>query len=282
MKHSPLLLAVVSLSLVAGVAAGCAEAMPVASKPHTAAPSSMANPASAYCEEQGFSVDFRADDAGSQYGVCTFPDGSECDEWASFRGECPAQAEGLDETEPVDQQSVAGWLGHVVGLPTGSQFDDYVALVPEGTAEFGLTGADPGLEAEIVSLRDKAEPGRYVNLWGTITCGVPDYGGCQLLVTRLRYGPTVSEPEPVEGWTGILVSHEAAAQFDDYFVLAGNYPVRYGIGPMAGPDGEFMTAGELERLRNTGAPFRVWGQLICGVPDTNGCQIQVARVEVAK
>lgn len=46
------------------------------------------NPASAYCEEQGYRVEIRTDDQGNQYGVCIFPDGSECDEWAFFRGEC--------------------------------------------------------------------------------------------------------------------------------------------------------------------------------------------------
>lgn len=34
------------------------------------------NPASVCCEEHG-----------SQYGVCVFPNGSECDEWAFYRGE---------------------------------------------------------------------------------------------------------------------------------------------------------------------------------------------------
>jgi putative hemolysin len=46
------------------------------------------NPASVYCEEQGYRVEIRTDDEGNQYGVCVFPDGSECDEWAFFRGEC--------------------------------------------------------------------------------------------------------------------------------------------------------------------------------------------------
>lgn len=280
MKH--LHLAIACTFLLIALASGCAPVTLPAAKPVAAPSSSMANPASVFCEEQGFVLQIRADPEGNQYGVCMFPDGSECDEWAFFRDECSPQVQPADETAPADPKPVAGWLGHVVGLPAGSQFDDYVALVPEGTAEFGLAGADPGLEAEIVSLRDKAEPGKYVNLWGTLSCDVPDYGGCQLVVTRLRYGPTVSEPEPVEGWTGILVSHEPAAQFDDYFVLEGDYPVRYGIGPMVGPDGELTNAGELERLRDTGAPFRVWGQLICGVPDTNGCQIQVARVELVE
>jgi putative hemolysin len=46
------------------------------------------NPASVYCEEQGYRVEIRTDDEGNQYGACVFPDGSECDEWAFFRGEC--------------------------------------------------------------------------------------------------------------------------------------------------------------------------------------------------
>ena len=46
------------------------------------------NPASAYCEEQGGQVEIRTDAGGGQYGVCIFADGSECDEWAFYRGEC--------------------------------------------------------------------------------------------------------------------------------------------------------------------------------------------------
>lgn len=46
------------------------------------------NPASTYCEEQGYTSEIRTAADGSQSGVCIFPDGSECDEWAYFRGEC--------------------------------------------------------------------------------------------------------------------------------------------------------------------------------------------------
>jgi putative hemolysin len=48
----------------------------------------MPNPAAVYCEEQGGTVDVRTDADGGQYGVCIFADGSECDEWAFYRGEC--------------------------------------------------------------------------------------------------------------------------------------------------------------------------------------------------
>ncbi|MGB9719580.1 MAG: DUF333 domain-containing protein [Candidatus Anstonellales archaeon] len=46
------------------------------------------NPASVYCEEQGGTLEIRKDESGNEYGVCVFEDGSECEEWALYRGEC--------------------------------------------------------------------------------------------------------------------------------------------------------------------------------------------------
>jgi putative hemolysin len=48
----------------------------------------MPNPASVYCEEQGGTLEIRTGADGGQVGICVFADGSECDEWALFRGEC--------------------------------------------------------------------------------------------------------------------------------------------------------------------------------------------------
>ena len=48
----------------------------------------MPNPASVYCTQGGNKLEIRTAADGSQYGVCIFPDGSTCDEWAYFRGEC--------------------------------------------------------------------------------------------------------------------------------------------------------------------------------------------------
>ena len=48
----------------------------------------LANPASVYCGEQGGQLEIREHEDGGQYGVCIFDDGSECEEWAYFRGEC--------------------------------------------------------------------------------------------------------------------------------------------------------------------------------------------------
>jgi putative hemolysin len=51
------------------------------------------NPASAYCEERGYTIEIRTSADGGTYGVCKFSDGSECEEWAFYRGECkPASA----------------------------------------------------------------------------------------------------------------------------------------------------------------------------------------------
>ena len=48
----------------------------------------MPNPASVYCEQNGGSLELRQDASGGVAGMCVFPDGSECDEWAYFRSEC--------------------------------------------------------------------------------------------------------------------------------------------------------------------------------------------------
>ena len=48
----------------------------------------MPNPASVFCEENGGKLIIREDDSGGQIGFCVFEDGSECEEWAFYRGEC--------------------------------------------------------------------------------------------------------------------------------------------------------------------------------------------------
>ena len=50
--------------------------------------SQLPNPASVYCEEQGGTSEIVTAADGSQSGVCHFTDGSVCDEWAFFRGDC--------------------------------------------------------------------------------------------------------------------------------------------------------------------------------------------------
>ncbi|MCL4562050.1 MAG: DUF333 domain-containing protein, partial [Chloroflexi bacterium] len=53
----------------------------------------MTNPASVYCEQQGNKLEIRTAADGSQSGICVFPGGSTCDEWAYFRRECGPAAQ---------------------------------------------------------------------------------------------------------------------------------------------------------------------------------------------
>ena len=53
----------------------------------------MPNPASVSCSDNGGTLEMRQDASGGEYGMCVFSDGSECEEWAYFRGECaPGEA----------------------------------------------------------------------------------------------------------------------------------------------------------------------------------------------
>jgi len=93
--------------------------------PTTAEPTTgLANPASVYCEEQGYTLEMRTDADGGQYGMCIFSDGSECEEWTFYRGECspgspiaeqptetpaPAPTETATET-PTPVESAETWV----------------------------------------------------------------------------------------------------------------------------------------------------------------------------
>ena len=358
----------------------------------------LANPAAVYCSEQGYTVEIRTDAEGGQYGVCIFPDGSECDTWAFYRGECspgsagapsaqatssppteepginvvtlaglantiqveileldaisgsyvhravvgqpsfvaqavsalnvnlvliprvrrPAQYvlrfmlrdgsvqefgytaeqtsflrgdqdfwQGQDVEPPAQfgaliqewlaaapaQVTVVGWYGRVLSAPDDAQYDDYLSLMPPGVGEVGLRGVDDIVEVEIEALRDSET---YAHFWGTLTCGVLDYGACQLVVDRLRVdGPgPLFDPDPVEGWEGIVASNPPMAQFDDHFTLTGDFLIMYGI-DSSDPD----VLAQIKSARELLAPVRVWGQVTCGVPDENGCQIAVTRIE---
>ena len=77
--------ALFTLSMLMGIAlvAACSPAQ-TASTPVP----NMPNPAAVYCEQQGGKPEIVTAADGSQSGLCAFPDGSQCDEWAYLRGEC--------------------------------------------------------------------------------------------------------------------------------------------------------------------------------------------------
>ncbi len=78
----------------------------------------MPNPASVFCEENDGTVDILTAEDGSQPGVCIFPDGSECDEWAFFRGEC--QPMDVLAENPVQVVELADDGCYIYRPPAGS------------------------------------------------------------------------------------------------------------------------------------------------------------------
>ena len=119
-------------------------------------------------------------------------------------------------------------------------------------------------------------PAGTLTFGGAIDC---DAGDCKLVADRIRVdGPgPFYPPESVDGWQGTLITMrtEPGSGPDDAFVLAGDWPVHYGVWS---EDAEL--AGQLESLRDTGRSFRVWGTLTAGLPDANASQIVVTRIEL--
>ena len=50
----------------------------------------IANPASIFCEKKGGTLQIETAEDWGQYWICLFNDGSYCEEWSYFRGECQA------------------------------------------------------------------------------------------------------------------------------------------------------------------------------------------------
>lgn len=61
--------------------AGCTEVL---------AQPQLANPASQHCIAAGGKLQMEKRPDGGAFGVCIFTDNRQCEEWALFRGECPA------------------------------------------------------------------------------------------------------------------------------------------------------------------------------------------------
>ena len=153
----------------------------------------MANPASVNCEQNGYTLEIRTANDGSQTGVCIFPNGSECDEWAFFKGECTigdslkvtenTQTPG-SSTTPGTSETVTDWWGVIKSNGTGAQYDDYFERQDLGQViQFGLDSLDLDVKLQIEALRDS---GKIVHIYGTLVSNVPDVNGSQILVEKIE------------------------------------------------------------------------------------------------
>jgi putative hemolysin len=168
----------------------------------------MPNPASVYCEQNGNKLEIHTAADGSQSGVCVFLDGSTCDEWAYFRGECgptaqknstpsmsdeatqKARNDGAGENAsggympPGTAEEITDWWGVIKSTESGAQYDDYFERQDLGQIiYFGIDSMDPAVKAQIEALRDS---GKIVHLYGTLLSNVPDYNGSQVQVDRIE------------------------------------------------------------------------------------------------
>jgi putative hemolysin len=147
----------------------------------------MANPASVYCEQNGGKLDLRQDASGGVAGICIFPDGSECDEWAYFRGECKP-GDSSPSSEPVAELAAGLQIAYFKGgkimlwtaesrarelargnteslrISDDGQVVAYLGTDPNGT--FGLYGVNAdGTNARLLVPRDylqKMQPAREI------------------------------------------------------------------------------------------------------------------------
>ena len=168
----------------------------------------MPNLASVYCMQNGNKLEIRTAADGSQSGVCVFPDGSTCDEWAYYRGECgpaaqksqtpamsvdaTAEASGGTEEQasggympPGTAEEITDWWGVIKSTEPGAQYDDYFERQDLGQQfiYFGIDSMDSAVQSQIDALRDS---GKIVHLYGTLLSNMPDYNGSQILVDRIE------------------------------------------------------------------------------------------------
>jgi putative hemolysin len=168
----------------------------------------MPNPASVYCTQKGNKLEIRTVADGSQNGICVLPDGSTCDEWAYYRGECgpaaqksPTPAMTIEATTeasvgteeqasggympPGATEEMADWWGVIKSTQPGAQYDDYFERrdLGQNFIYFGIDSMDPAVKPQIEALRDSS---KIVHLYGTLLSNVPDYNGSQIQVDRIE------------------------------------------------------------------------------------------------
>jgi putative hemolysin len=113
--------------------------------------SSLANPASVFCEEHAGRVETRDTDGG-QVGWCVFPDGRECEEWAFFRGECVVQSI-YQLPSPDMRGDLTDALSQALGMAvTTAQvpFQDYISGEIGGGWQATATGTGLDFESYMV------------------------------------------------------------------------------------------------------------------------------------
>jgi len=82
--------------------------------------------------------------------------------------------------------------------------------------------------------------------------------------------------EEVIDWWGVIKSTEPGAQFDDFFERQDlGQIISFGINSM-----DPAIKSQIEALRDSERIVHIYGTLVSNVPDHNGSQILVDRIEI--
>ena len=164
-------------------------------------------------------------------------------------------------------------------MQPGAEYDDCFERQDLGQIiYFGIDSMDPAVQVPDRGIRDS---GKIVHLYGTLLSNVPDYNGSQVQVDRIEeqasggYIPPGTSEE-IADWWGVIKSTEPGAQYDDYFERQDlGRSSTFGIDSM-----DPAVQAQIKELRDSGKIVHLYGTLFSNVPDYNGSQVQVDRIEV--
>lgn len=121
----------------------------------------MPNPASVFCVQAGGTVEIEKHSSGDEYGMCTFGNGTSCEEWALFRGEgCKPGITVTPASEGKKMFTLTGTdNGKNVEITQNTRFAIVLAENPT-TGFVWNVSLSPGLELQSSDYRkDDAPPG---------------------------------------------------------------------------------------------------------------------------
>ena len=130
----------------------------------------MPNPASVYCGQAGGTLEIKKDNSGNEYGMCTFKNGTSCEEWALFRNEgCKP---GLTVTATAEGKKMFTFTeadnGKTGDITRNTRF---AVVLPENPTTGFMWNAtlSPGLELQSSDYRQDDAPTGMVGVGGTRT-----------------------------------------------------------------------------------------------------------------
>ena len=241
-------------------------------------------------------------------GTCRFSDGSTCDEYQYFSGECspgdnPGEAyedETSCETGGIEIHDIAeardAIIAYLVQTHDLSIFDEWTdagyansdtaSAVTKRTFTSGpwvlrveFEPAAPLVSKYHVIVDNLSEGLRWE---GNISshAEIEELSFTKTSMTNGRPAPASSMPpgakEAVADWWGLIRSTEHGAQFDDYFERhdLGQF-ISFGIESL-----DPAVQAQIEALRDSGKIVHLYGTLLSNVPDYNGSQICVDKIEI--